>query len=299
MALSAEFPFESKFVLVRGSKMHYIDEGESSGDTPVYLFIHGNPTSSYLWRNVIPPIVKHARCIAFDLIGFGKSDRPDMGYKFLDHYKYVEDFIKALELKNIVIVGHDWGGALGFYYAMKHPDNVKGYTAFETFAFTFKWDDFPDDFKMGFKLFRAPIIGKFMVMVMNVFIKKILPQAIHGELSVEAHEYYKAAFPTIASRFPVYVWPNEIPIDDRKDETYHAIKTIENHFKDFKFPILLLTATPGGIVTPARVAWFKRTAWSLTVMDLGAGIHYLQEDNPQGIADGIIQWSRDKGFITM
>jgi len=293
MAHSADFPFQSRYAEVLGSKMHYIEQG----DGPVYLFLHGNPTSSYLWRNVIPPVAAHARCIAPDLIGFGKSDRPDIGYRFLDHYRYLEGFIGALGLKDLVIVGHDWGGALGFYYAMNNPGNVKGYAALETFASTFRWEDFPADFRMGFKLFRTPIVGQFMIMVMNVFINKLLPSAIHGELSKEAHAHYRSAFPTIRSRYPVYVWPNEIPIDDRKNDTYDAMSELERRFSEFEFPILLFTSKPGGIVTPKRVEWFRKNTRDLMVRNIGPGLHYLQEDNPVGLASGIIEWSRDKGLL--
>jgi hypothetical protein len=120
--ISAEFPFESHYVEVLGSKMHYIDEGEGG---PI-LFIHGNPTSSYLWRNIIPYVSDDGRVIAVDLIGMGKSDKPDIDYRFVDHAKYLEGFIEELELKNVTLVIHDWGSGLGFNYAMQHEDNIKG-----------------------------------------------------------------------------------------------------------------------------------------------------------------------------
>ena len=118
--ISADFPFESKFIDILGSKIHYIDEG--SGD-PI-LFLHGNPTSSYLWRNIIPYLLPHGRCIAPDLIGMGKSDKPNLEYRFFDHSKYVEEFIKKLDLSNITLVIHDWGSALGFHYAMRNENKI-------------------------------------------------------------------------------------------------------------------------------------------------------------------------------
>ena len=121
--ISADFPFESHYVEVLGSKMHYIDEGE--GD-PI-LFLHGNPTSSYLWRNIIPHVTSLGRAIAPDLIGMGKSDKPDIEYRFFDHVKYIDDFIEALGLKNITLVIHDWGSGLGFHYAHRNDTNIKGY----------------------------------------------------------------------------------------------------------------------------------------------------------------------------
>ncbi|MCH6574394.1 MAG: alpha/beta fold hydrolase, partial [Bacteroidetes bacterium] len=120
--ISAKFPYTSKFIEVNGSKMHYVDEGSGN---PI-LFLHCNPTSSYLWRNIIPHLSRAGRCIAPDLIGFEKSDKPDIEYRFFDHVKYVEGFIEKMGLKNITLVIHDWGSALGFHYAMRHENNIKG-----------------------------------------------------------------------------------------------------------------------------------------------------------------------------
>jgi haloalkane dehalogenase len=293
MNISAEFPFESKFIEVNGSQMHYVEQGE--GQT--FLFLHGNPTSSYLWRNIIPEITKHGRCIAPDLIGFGKSAKPDIGYTFLEHYNFIDGFINTLGLKDIILVIHDWGGPLGFYYAMNNQSNVKGIAFMETFAYTFTWDAFPKDFRMGFKLFRTPIVGQIMIMVLNMFVNLILPKSVHRKLSKDIHDNYKKPFPTINSRYPVYVWPNEVPIEGRENETFKAIKKLEGFFPQFQFPMLMFTSTPGGIVTDKAKQWFADNAKDLTVKDLGAGIHYLQEDNPDGIAKGIIDWAQAKNLV--
>lgn len=287
MVISADFPFESKYVEVHGSTMHYIEQGEG----PVFLFLHGNPTWSYLWRNVIPVLSKYGRCIALDLIGFGKSDRPDIGYKFHEHYHFVDGFIEKMGLKDIVIVGHDWGGVIGFYYAMRHQENVKGIAFMETFPFTIKWDYFPPNFRRGIRMFRTPLIGQFLIMVLNVFVEKILPASVHRRLPKEVHDNYRKMFPTVKSRYPVYVWPNELPIEGRENETFLAIKRVEEALPRFGFPMLLLTATPGAIIKPDKVKWFKKTIQNLTVKNIGNGIHYLQEDNPKGIANGIITWA--------
>lgn len=290
MTISADYPFESRYVDVLGAKMHYIEQGE--GQT--FLFLHGNPTWSYLWRNIIPPVSEIGRSVAPDLVGFGKSARPDMGYTFLEHYRYVEGFIEKMRLKDLILVIHDWGGALGFYYALNHPENVKGIAFMETFPFSVSWSEFPAGFGLGFRLFRTPIIGQFLIMRMNVFVNQVLPAAIHGKLSKEIHARYKEPFPTVKSRFPVYVWPNELPIDDRQGETYREIKRVEAALPDFGFPMLLFSATPGGLVPAERVEWFKQTIKDLTVKDIGLGIHFLQEDNPAGIASGIVEWAREK-----
>ena len=194
--ISANFPFQSKYVEIDGSKIHYIDEG--SGD-PI-LFLHGNPTSSYLWRNIIPYLVPHGRCIALDLIGMGKSDKPDCDYRFFDHSKYVEGFIKKLGLSKLTLVVHDWGSALGFHYGMRHENNIKGIAFMEAAMKPINWEDFPNDFKLGFKLFRTSGIGWLMISVMNMFVTQILPQAIVRKLSAEEKNYYASPYKTVQSR---------------------------------------------------------------------------------------------------
>ncbi len=154
--ISPAFPFQSKFVDVLGSRMHYVEEG--AGD-PV-LFLHGNPTSSYLWRNVIPHVSPLGRCIAPDLIGMGKSDKPDIGYGFFDHSRYVEGFIEALGLQNITLVIHDWGSALGFHYARRHEGNVKGIAFMEAIVRPVTWDEWPEQARQMFQAFRTPGVGE-------------------------------------------------------------------------------------------------------------------------------------------
>ena len=157
-AISANVPFESKYLEVHGSKIHYVDEG--SGD-PI-LFIHGNPSSSYIWRNIIPYLVPHGRCIALDPIGMGKSDKPDLEYRFFDHLKYVEGFIEKLDLSNLTLVIHDWGSGLGFHYAMRHESNVKGIAFMEAMVKPYTWGHFPTTQKIGLSMFRTPGIGWFL-----------------------------------------------------------------------------------------------------------------------------------------
>ena len=202
--ISAEFPFKSNYVEVYGSKVHYVEEG--SGD-PI-LFLHGNPTSCYLWRNIIPYLTAHGRCIAPDLIGMGKSDKPQLAYRFSDHYKYVKGFIEKLELEKITLVLHDWGSGLGFNYAMENESNVRGLAFMEAILKPMRWSDFPKDFKLGFKLMRTPIIGWFMISVMNVFVKQILPDATVRELAPEEKSIYLEPFKTITSMKPIRQWPS-------------------------------------------------------------------------------------------
>ncbi len=155
-SISADFPYTLHYIEVHGSKLHYVDEG--SGD-PI-LFLHGNPTSSYLWRNIFPYVTPLARGIAHDLIGMGKSEKPDIEYRFFDHVTYVEGFIELMGLKNITLVIHDWGSALDFHYAMRHENNMKGLAFMEAImAPAPSWEVFPAESKALFKAFRTPGVG--------------------------------------------------------------------------------------------------------------------------------------------
>lgn len=285
-AISADFPFESKFLEVKGSKMHYIEEGTGN---PI-LFLHGNPTSSYLWRNIIPYLSSVGRCIAVDLIGMGKSDKPNIDYRFVDHYEYLKEFIQKLDLKNITLVIHDWGSGLGFHYAMENEDNIKGIAFMEAIVQTAKWSEFPANYKIGFKLMRTPFIGWLLVNVMNIFLKQILPSAIIRKLSKTEMDYYLAPYPSIGNRKPLHRWPNEIPIDGYPTDTHEIISNYSEKLKSSTLPKLLLYAKPGGLIPKRTVAWCKDVFPNLETVDVGKGIHYLQEDNPHGIGEAIAEW---------
>ena len=284
--ISADFPFESKYIEIHGSKIHYIDEG--SGD-PI-LFLHGNPTSSYLWRNIIPYLIPYGRCIAPDLIGMGKSDKPNIDYRFFDHSKYVEGFIRKLDLSSITLVIHDWGSALGFYYAMRNEKNVKGIAFMEALIRPMKWKGFPSDFKIGFKLMRTPGVGWFMISAMNVFVTQILPKAIVRKLSAEEMKNYTAPYKTVLSRKPVRQWPSEIPIDGKPADVHRMMMEYHQKLQESDLPKLLFYAEPGGIIDSKTVKWCKQNLKNLTSIDIGKGIHYLQEDNPHLIGEELAKW---------
>lgn len=266
--------------------MHYIDVG--SGD-PV-LFLHGNPTSNYLWRNVIPHVQSSARCIAPDLIGMGKSDKPDIDYTFDDHYKYLEAFIEKLGLKNITLVIHDWGSGLGFHYANLHRDNIKGIAFMEAMVKPMEWKDMPEEYRMIFKLLRAPFFGWLMVSVFNMFVKKMLPDSIVRKLTKEEFDYYKCPYPTIASRKPVMVWPKEIPINGTPANMHKYLSDYGKWLKETKLPKLFFYAHPGGIIREEGVEYVKNNFKNLKSIDIGNGIHFLQEDNPHLIGEEIAKW---------
>jgi haloalkane dehalogenase len=284
--ISSDFPFKSNYIEINGSNIHYIDEG--SGD-PI-LFLHGNPTSSYLWRNIIPHLTSLGRCIAPDLIGMGKSDKPDIEYRFVEHSRYVEGFINKLELKNITFVIHDWGSALGFHYAMRHEDNVKGIAFMEAIIKTMAWDQFPKDFKMGFKLFRTPLIGWLMIAGMNMFVEQILPKAIVRKLTETEKNYYREPFKRIKDRKPLWRWPNEIPIDGHPADTAAIVQNYNKRLQESDLPKILFYAHPGGLITSAVVEWCRQKLKNLKTVDIGDGIHYVQEDNPHLIGSELAEW---------
>jgi len=287
--ISADYPFESKFIEINGSKMHYIDEGK--GDT--ILFLHGQPTSSYLWRNIIPHLQANGHCIAPDLIGMGKSDKPNINYTYEDHYDYLEKFIKKLNLNNITLVIHDWGSGLGFHYANKHRDNIKGIAFMEALIKPMTWDSFPPNYRVIFKLIRAPYIGWLMLSAANVFLKKVVPDSIIRKLSKEEYKQYLKPFPTVASRKPVRKWPQQLPISGKPKGVHKIISAYNKWLTETNIPKLCLYAQPGAIITENDVEYIKNSFPNTKMVDVGEGIHYLQEDNPHVIGKKIANWFQE------
>jgi haloalkane dehalogenase len=294
---SADFPFRSRYIFVGGYRIHYVEAGE--GD-PV-LFIHGNPTSSYLWRNVMPKIARDLgrRGIAFDLLGFGKSDhRDDVGYTVRLHADIVEAFIEKLGLRNVVLVLHDWGGPLGTSYAVNHPGNISGLVLMETFVWPIVWKDL-GKYAPVFRLFRSPL-GYFMIQVMNIFVNTILPRSVfHKEnMSEEVMRHYREPFPSIGSRKAVREFPKLLPLAGRPAESDAFIEEVQNKLQGMKFPVLWIKATPGAVIskeTEYHLHILKKMMPQLIIKDFGPGLHYLPEDDPLRIADLITEWVRQSG----
>ena len=224
--------------------MHFIDEGEGE---PI-LFLHGNPTSNYLWRNIIPHLVPHARCVAPDLSGMGKSDKPNIAYQFADHSKYIEEFIAKLGLSNVTLVLHDWGSALGFHYAMRHSENIKGISFMEAMVKPQSWKGKPISVRIGIGLFRTPIVGYLLVNVLNLFIKQMLPSLIVRKLSEQEKKTYAAPFPTIGSRKPLRRWPCEVPLEGKPASMHRLMSEYSERLKESDIPKLLFYATPGAAI---------------------------------------------------
>jgi haloalkane dehalogenase len=287
--ISADFPFTSNYIEVHGSKLHYVDEG--SGD-PI-LFLHGNPTSSYLWRNIIPHVTPYARAIAPDLIGMGRSDKPDIEYRFFDHVRYIEGFIEELGLKNITLVIHDWGSALGFQYAMRHESNVKGLAFMEAIlAPVPSWDEFPEAGRELFQGFRTPGVGRDMILNQNMFVELLQMEGkgIVRKLDEAEMEHYREPFRLPSSREPVWRWPNEIPVAGEPADVFEAVTSYNQKLQQSKLPKLLFYATPGFFFGAPMVQWTKENLKNLKAVDIGPGIHWLQEDNPHLIGSELANW---------
>ena len=285
--ISADFPFKSNYIEVQGSKLHYVDEG--SGD-PI-LFLHGNPTSSYLWRNIIPHLTPSGRCIAPDLIGMGQSDKPDIEYRFFDHVKYLEGFIEKMALENITFVIHDWGSALGFHYASRHESNVKGLAFMEALlAPVPSWEDFPDAGREIFQGFRNPEVGWDMLVNQNMFVEQILPNFVVRGLTPAAMDYYREPYKEPSSRKPVWRWPNELPIAGEPKDVVETVTVYNQWLQQSDLPKLLFYASPGALVSPAMVEWSQQNLKNLKTVDIGAGAHFLQEDNPDLIGSELANW---------
>jgi haloalkane dehalogenase len=285
--ISADFGYDSKYVDVHGSKMHYIDVGQ--GD-PI-VFLHGNPTSSYLWRNVIPHLSGQARCIAPDLIGMGKSAHPDIPYRYDDQYRYLCGFMDELGLdSNVTLVLHDWGSGLGFRWAHEHEASVKGIAFMEAMVRLFTWDRFPTDARVAIRMMRTPGLGWSMASLGNVFIKKMLPDMVQRDLDPAAREYYASAFPTVSSRKAVRQWPREIPIDGKPADNAATMGAYSDWLTSTEVPKILLYVNPGVGITEQDVAWCRENMANLETVDIGDGLHFIQEDNPELIGRELSAW---------
>ena len=289
--ISAAFPFESKYLDVKGSKIHYIDEGE--GDP--MLFLHGNPTSSYLWRNIIPHLTNQARCIALDHIGMGKSDKPDIHYGFIDSYNYLEEFIEKLGLKNVTLIIHDWGSMMGFHYANMNRNNIKAIAFMEALIDVPRYETMPKSTKIALSLMRTNFLGGLMVKRANLFIKKMLPDMIVRKLTKEEMSYYAAPYPDAKSRKPLHRWPQDVPI---KGKPQFSLKRVLNYsvwLKETEIPKLCFYVTPGIGFQAPDLEIVQNEFKNTTIIKLGEGSHFLQEDYPHEIGEGISKWYENIG----
>ncbi len=292
---SAAFPFESSYVEVLGSKMHYVDVGE--GD-PI-LFLHGNPTSSYLWRNIIPHLSGQGRCIAVDLIGMGRSDHPDIPYRYDDHYRYLSAFIDALGIgSNLTLVIHDWGSALGFRWAMEHEHASRGIAFMEAMVRPMSISDMPGPLRVMFPVLRTRLMAYLMVSVANVFLNQMLQDLTHAKLSREALAFYKSAFPTVASRKAVEQWPREVPLDGKPADNADMVERYRAWLRSTPVPKLLFYGDDGVAIKAPEVAWCRENLSNLDLVELGAAKHFVQETHPDRIGRELSKWFTGLGRVS-
>ena len=284
--ISAHWPYQPRFLDVFGSRMHYVETGE--GDP--LLFLHGNPTSSYLWRNIMPYLAPMARCVAVDLIGMGQSDKPKLDYTFVDHSRYLDSFIEQLGLKRLALVVHDWGSALGFHYARRYEANVAGVAFMEALVRPVTWDEWPHRVRSLFQQFRTPEVGWDLIVNKNIFVEEVLPGAIQRTLCQEEMDRYREPFLLAASRKPVWRWPNEIPINGEPAEMVELVRSYSDWLERSTVPKLLLYAQPGALVRGAMVEWCRQHIGALHTKDIGPGLHFVQEDQPHRIGQALREW---------
>jgi len=276
---------------INSKRMAYIDEGQ--GDAIV--FQHGNPTSSYLWRNVMPHLEGLGRLIACDLIGMGASDKLDDSGADRYHCAEQRDFLFALwdELDlgdRVILVLHDWGSALGFDWANQHRDRVAGIAYMEAIAMPVNWDDWPDAGRRVFQGFRSPE-GEAMVLDKNVFVERVLPGSILRQLSEEEMDHYRAPFRNPGEdRRPTLSWPRNIPIEGEPADVVATVEEYGKWLSQSEVPKLFVNGDPGSIIQ-GRVRDFVRT-WPNQTEVTVPGLHFLQEDSPDEIGAAVASFVR-------
>ena len=299
--IDSDFSFSPRYEQVFGHRMHYVESGEGR---PI-LLLHGQPTWSYLWRNIIPELEEHGRVIALDLIGFGKSDQPDISYTVEDHQRYVDEFIRQKGLKDVTIVVHDWGTFMGLHYAATNSENVAGIVMMEALLRpdldilrTVVPD--PDDPRMKGRetimQIREPEVGERLINEENVFIEELMPQGVlAGALSDTIHEAYRAPFEAVRSRLPMLQFPRLIVGRDGEPAyVREGFGRIYGYLQTTNTPTLLLTFRPGALVRGPQIAWAKQNISNLTVSYVGEGLHYVQEEEPEAIGEAIVAWMEDQ-----
>ena len=283
--------FEKKDINVLGKKMTYVERGE--GD-PI-IFQHGNPASSYLWRNIIPYMENQGRCIAIDLIGMGESDKlTDTGnntYSYHIQKQYFDKCLEELEIKeNITFVIHDWGSALGFNWAYDHQKKVKGICYMEAIVKKITWDDWPKDAKSIFQGFRSDA-GEDLILKKNLFIEGVLPNAIIRNLTETEMNVYRKPFLKEIDRRPTLDWPRQIPINNKPDDVCKIVEDYSSWMSINEIPKLFINADPGSILTGKQREFCRKwkNQQELTVK----GKHFIQEDSPNEIGEAISSWYRN------
>ena len=278
-----------RFIEVDDRRMAYVEMGEGS---PI-VFQHGNPTSSYLWRNVMPMLAHRGRCIALDLVGMGDSDKlinsgPN-SYTYAEQRRFFDGALAELGVVNeVVLVIHDWGSALGFDWAQRHPQSVRGICYMEAIVRPLAWDEFPDRSRGIFQGFRSEA-GEGMVLENNLFVERVLPGSILRELTEEEMSVYRRPFTEPGEgRRPTLTWPRQIPIEGEPADVTDIVKTYAEWLEKSQIPKLFINAEPGARLTGAQREFCRR--WPNQHEVTVRGSHFIQEDSPTEIGTAINAW---------
>lgn len=291
MATIDPTPLTKSYATVDGKRMAYHEAGPDGAEDTV-VFLHGNPTSSYLWRNIIPHVSGRARCIAPDLIGQGDSDKlddtgPD-SYRFVEHRQYLNGLLDQLDIGDrVTLVIHDWGSALGFDWANRNRDRVAGICFMEAIVQPMTWEAWPDAATEIFQGFRSPA-GEDMIMAKNLFVEAVLPGSIQRQLTAEEHDEYRRPFVEPEHRRPTLTWPRQIPIEGEPADVTEIVAAYAEWLSGSDVPKLFVNADPGAIlIGPQRE--FARSWPRLTEVTV-AGSHFIQEDSPHEIGEALAAW---------
>ena len=276
---------------------HIVHRQAGSGTGPAVVFLHGNPTSSHVWRDVIPHVAKRARCLAPDLTGMGGSGKPAIAYRFADHARYLDAWFDALDLRDVIIVGYDWGGSLGMDWAARHPDRVRGLVVFETFLRPMEWKEWSPKGAELFRTLRAPGPGEKMVLETNEFLNRSLENGVARRLGEDEQAEYYAPYPEPASRRPMLQWPREIPIDGEPADVREIFERYDRWLAAKPgVPKLLLTFEKPAALHPSptgaapMIEWARANIAELEVAALGEAGHHAPEDLPHDIGRAIADW---------
>ena len=287
--VSAAMPYRKKRLTIKGRSMAYVEEGRG----PPIVFLHGNPTSSYLWRNVMPHLKGKGRLIAPDLIGMGDSEKlPDSGpdrYLLLEHRDYLDALLEELHVReNVTLVVHDWGSALGFDWARRHADAVKGIAYMEAIVRPMSLEDWPDQIRGVFVAMRSEA-GEEMVLQKNFFVEKLLPNAVlRGLTEAEMDVYREPYLEPGESRRPTLTWPREIPLDGEPADVVETVANYAEWLSTSEIPKLFVNAEPGAILTGRQRDYCRR--WPNQTEVTVKGHHFIQEDSPDEIGRAIEAW---------
>jgi haloalkane dehalogenase len=284
--------YKKKYIQVKNKSMAYVDEGE--GNT--FLFLHGNPTSSFLWRNIAPHVEDIGRVVIPDLIGMGDSEKLDgvdnEGYKYHGQYGYLTELLENLDLgNNIHLIIHDWGSAMGFQFARENSERVKSITYMEAIVMPLTWEQWPDAATKIFQLFRSDA-GEELVLEKNFFVERILlADSATGYTDEEKAEYIRPFFNEGEDRRPTLTWPRQIPLDGEPNEVVEEVRKNAEFHKDSEIPKLFINANPGSILVGEQRE-FARTWKNQTEITVN-GNHFIQEDSSEEIGTALREFTKD------